>query len=411
MSAQGTSREVTLTVRGQKWGGWQGVRITRGIERCPSDFALTLSERWPDQPGEMFALAGDPVIVSIGDDPVITGYIDRVMPTLSARGHEIHVLGRGRCADLVDCSAIADNSQFVLRSVFDIATMVAAPYNIKVVQTDTGTAVLPNQPRANDGGIIPQLNVTLVDTPWAIIEQITRFAALLAYEDTAGNVVLSSVGTRKHVSGFEQGVNVQAASAHFGADMRYSEYTAVALAIDIQTESGLPRPTGTMSPANRVATVHDEPASAFKRHDGTPRRRPLIIVSEQGNGSLDVVKIRANWEAARRLGRSQAVTVTCDTWHDAAGRLWTPNMTADVVLPRVHIDGKGWLISEVTFSVDTTRGRVADVTLMPKQAFIPAPPPVLNDGQLLDAITEGARQQNATRPDFNPRLHDTVGGF
>ena len=35
--------EVTLVIDSVEFGGWQSVRVTRGIERMPSDFELTLT--------------------------------------------------------------------------------------------------------------------------------------------------------------------------------------------------------------------------------------------------------------------------------------------------------------------------------------------------------------------------------
>ena len=69
--------ELTLTVGGTVYTGWKDVRVTRGVERCPSDFEMALTEKHPG--GRAVALApGDPVEVRIGPDPVLTGYIDRV---------------------------------------------------------------------------------------------------------------------------------------------------------------------------------------------------------------------------------------------------------------------------------------------------------------------------------------------
>jgi prophage tail gpP-like protein len=387
-----TDDMVWLSVRGQKFGGWTAIRVTRGIELMPGHFQVALTERYPDQPKKMDIEPGDAVIVQIGADIVLTGWIDRVMAAIDTRGHHITVIGRGRCADLVDCSAFADNRQFLNRSVLDIATAVCAPFQIVVSQRDPGVPVLKRSNLTADGQIIPQLNVNLTTTPWQIVEEMARFASLLAYENPFGNLILAQVGTAEAASGFSQGVNVQSAASMLSLDQRYSEIWALALAVDtsLQLTPGLPTTAGT-SEANKIAIEYDKEV---------PRRRPLVIISEQGWGAWEITQRRAKWEIARRYGRSQAVTITADSWRDAAGDLWAPNTLAPVDLPALHLGGRKWLISEVSFVVDDYRGKVAEVTLMPKEAFTPQPPSILFDWQVQQAIQESAAAQ--PRPDVGP---------
>jgi prophage tail gpP-like protein len=109
-----------------------------------------------------------------------------------------------------------------------------------------------------------------------------------------------------------------------------------------------------------------------KRADGNARYRPLLIVSEQSQAAPQLAAQRAQWEMARRVGRSQALHVTCDTWRDSAGTLWTPNAMAQINLPSCKLSNAKWLISEVTFNRGA-EGTTAELVLMPKTAFIPQP--------------------------------------
>ena len=201
--------------------------------------------------------------------------------------------------------------------------------------------------------------------------------------------MLTSVGTQKHASGFKQGVNVQAGSAMFAMDMRYGEYICVNLSVDPLLQLDAPGADLGMTPSNIAATANDSGALALKRHDGSLRRRALIIVSEQGANLPAVTQARVNWEAARRWGRGQVVTVTCDSWRDSAGTLWTPNMLAPVDIPVLGVSDT-WLIADVSFVTDLARGKVAEITLMPPAAFVPAPPPVLANAALNQSIAPAA---------------------
>lgn len=373
---------VWLSINGVKYGGWQSVRVTRGVELMPSSFEVTLTERYPGQPKEMPIKPGDPVMVQIGSTIALTGWIDRIMPSIDPRGHNIMIVGRGRCGDLVDCTAFADNRQFLNHSVLDIATAVCKPFNIVVTERDPGTPAVANEKLTADGQVIPQYNVDLTTTAWTIIEQISRYASLLAYEDVNGDLVLAQVGTSAAASGFQQGVNVQSAASMASLDQRYSTVWAIALAIDstLQLTPGAPASTS-ITGANIIAREPDT---------GVTRYRPLVIVSEQGFGAQDIIARRAKWEVARRYGRSQAVRIEVDSWRDGAGNLWTPNTLAPLDIPALHLGGMNWLITEVSFVVDLRRGKVAEITMMPKEAFTPQPPSTIFDGQLNDAMRSAA---------------------
>jgi prophage tail gpP-like protein len=45
-----------------------------------------------------------------------------------------------------------------------------------------------------------------------------------------------------------------------------------------------------------------------------PRFRPKIIVYEQYEPGVNLAQLRAEWGRARRIGRSQTISVTCDSW-------------------------------------------------------------------------------------------------
>lgn len=97
--------EVTITAAGKVVSGWQDIRITRGVERMPSDFVFTVTERYPGTP-DVVLQPLDPCAVRIGGDTVVTGYVDRYGASIGPGEHTIRITGRGKCQDLVDCSAV-----------------------------------------------------------------------------------------------------------------------------------------------------------------------------------------------------------------------------------------------------------------------------------------------------------------
>ncbi|MGI4940908.1 MAG: phage baseplate assembly protein [Janthinobacterium lividum] len=77
-----------------------------------------------------------------------------------------------------------------------------------------------------------------------------------------------------------------------------------------------------------------------------------------------------------RNGRSQTISLTCDSWRDSAGTLWQPNALARVDVPIMRLVNQFWIISEVIYRQDDD-GTRADLLLMPPDAFQPEPTALL----------------------------------
>lgn len=68
----------------------------------------------------------------IGNDLVLTGYIDSWEPAITRARHEVQANGRSKCQDLVDCSAEWPNNVINRSNALDIASRLASWYDIKV---------------------------------------------------------------------------------------------------------------------------------------------------------------------------------------------------------------------------------------------------------------------------------------
>nr|GAT43695.1 predicted protein [Mycena chlorophos] len=338
-----SSDDLTLAIDGQSMAGWNSIRVTRGVERVPSDFSIEMTERYPDELAKVAIQPGMSCTVSIGDDLVITGYIDHFVPSIDATGHSIQVVGRSRCCDLVDCSAEWQGSQVSGTSALDIAQKLAAVYGIGVV---SAVQSLPS---------IPQFNLWVGESGYDVIERVCRYSALLAYDLPNGNLQLAQVGTANAASGFAEGSNVLKASVDFNADQRYSIYQMYPQGTDEMADVG--------ASMKAVATATDPNVS---------RRRALYMVLEAGGAGLALAQQRVYWELARRAGRSRIVSLTCDSWRDSAGTLWTPNTLAPVSLPSLKLVSGQWVITEVTYN-RSEEGTTADIQLMQPDALKPEP--------------------------------------
>ncbi|VWD17212.1 phage baseplate assembly protein [Burkholderia contaminans] len=336
--------DLYLSVGNQVVSGWTDIRVTRSVERCPSDFDIGLTESYPGK-SQIIVQAGDRVQVSLGRDLVITGYVDDYIPSFSPSSHDVHVTGRGKCQDLVDCSAVWPSSQISGTSAADIATKLASHYGIKV-NCDVPDLVT-----------IPQFNIFVGETSFEVIERVCRYSQLLLYDQPDGDLRLARADEQtKAAGGLAEGINVQAASVRNSAHERFSTYIAFAQSVAIYQDAGVG--------ASMLAQVADE---------GVGRVRERYIVAEAVQGFKDLAQRRAVWERNRRIGRSRVVTVTTDSWRDAAGKLWTPNTLVDISLPHLNLPQTTWLIGDVTYRRTIEGGTTADLTIMDPLAYRPEP--------------------------------------
>jgi prophage tail gpP-like protein len=339
--------ELTLSVGGRDLTGWTEVRVTRGIERCPSDFDIRLTERYPGEAEAFVVQDGDACVVKLGDDVVLTGYVDRPVYSISPAQHAVTIVGRNKCEDLVDCSAEWPGGQISGADALGIAQKLAAPYGITVSAP------------GSKGVQVQQFNLMIGETAWEIIERVCRYGALLAYDQPDGNLLLAQAGSVVAASGFTEGQNVQFAAMTFSADQRFSDYQCFQQSMDVLGDIG--------EGGNLLATAKDP---------GVRRHRLRMIISESPGGGQDFAQRRVTWEANRRIGRAAQINLVTDSWRDAAGALWAPNTLVPLALPSLKCGSEDekvvWLITEVSYRRDSA-GTSCALTIMRPEAFLPLP--------------------------------------
>ncbi|ECN9826053.1 baseplate protein, partial [Salmonella enterica subsp. enterica serovar Johannesburg] len=122
---------VFLRVNGRDWGGWTSVRISAGIDRIARDFNVSITRQWPGGEDVPPVKNGDAVEVLIGDDLVITGWVEALPLRYDAQTIMTGIVGRSKTADLIDCSA--SPAQHNGKNLFLIASALARPFGVDVV--------------------------------------------------------------------------------------------------------------------------------------------------------------------------------------------------------------------------------------------------------------------------------------
>ncbi|MDA5487614.1 phage baseplate assembly protein [Yersinia kristensenii] len=348
MNDERVSDDLTLEVGGRAITGWSKIQVTRSIEKLPSSFELSLMDRYPASEWQQWVNPGDACVVKLGNDAVLSGYIDSWDNKISGTTHEVTAKGRSKCQDLVDCSAEWPNSVISQSTVLQIAQKLAEPYGIKVTSDITDMAV------------VPKFTLNWGETAQAVIEHVTRWAALLYYDQPDGNLYLTRVGQRKAASGVEQGVNILSANLHTDINQRFIDYTGVALSNNAMAR----RPaSGGNNISALVRTQDTELAQQLPN-----RHRNKIIIVESTMNSENLVRNSLDWSINRNNGRSKMLSVQVDHWRDRNNQLWETNSLIPITIPSMGLKDELWLLSSVTYLKDAN-GTVANMTLMPPEAF------------------------------------------
>lgn len=338
--------EVYVNANDRQLSGWEEIEITLRAEGFPNSFHVALSSQDPIDGSDALPKEGTACTVLIGTDLVVTGYVDAVNEDVAPDAHTIVIEGRGKTQDLVDCSAEWDTGQLIQGTALDVAKKAALPYGIAV---EMG-------PGASPGESVSGLALNYGETGAEIIQKFARNAGLLAYEDSRGYLILANVGTRKAAGGVVYGQNVERWSARNSMAERYSDIVVSAWSTNVE-----------------VADVTGADFYSHAPDPNVPRNRKLFVVAESVAADIMAfAKQHAQWEAARRAGRSKLIRAIVSGWRDDDGKLWEPNTL-------VHVQGPGGreaadlVISEVTFRRDLQTGTTAELTMMPPAAFMPEP--------------------------------------
>lgn len=336
-----------LMVNGIQHEGWTSVTIQRSIEQAAAQFSLVLTETWPGELNTIRVSPGDACEVWIGDNLVITGYVDRGKVSHRGEDHTITVSGRSKTADVIDCSldqSAAKPAQWKNRTVRQIADDVCRPYGV-VVQCP----VFDLQP-------IKRYVARVGASAFEVIESICREQRLLVTDDAYGALVLCRVGTIPGPRFVSPG-NIQEAAIDCDVSGRFSRYVVRGQAAGDDVNWG-----------ETAAAVDGQ----IEDVTDLARFRLLVLNGEKAMSKADALA-RAKWESNTRAGRSAAVTLTVQGWLDETGALYEVNRLCYVLDDVIGVNAE-LLTTGVEFILSNEDGQITRLTLAPASAYEPEPP-------------------------------------
>ncbi|EKP9660914.1 baseplate protein [Escherichia coli] len=337
---------VTLRVNGREWNGWTSVRIGAGVERLARDFSVEITRQWPGDEGittlQPRIKNGSKVEVLIGDELVITGWVEATPVRYDARSVSTGIAGRSLTADLIDCAA--EPTQFNGRSLVQIAQALAAPFGIEVVNSGAPSGVIPD--------VQPDHGETVIE----VINKILGQQQALAYDDPHGRLVIGGIGSTRAHTALVLGENILSCDTEKSIRERFSVYQVAGQRAGNDDDFGEATTT-----ALRARTE-----DAF-----IARYRPMYI-RQTGQATGAGCIARADFEARQRAARTDETTYVVQGWRQGNGTLWQPNQRVIVFDPVCGFDNTELLVSEVTFTQDQN-GTLTEIRVGPPDAYLPEP--------------------------------------
>lgn len=342
---QALNNTIKLVVGTQTYEGWQSWKVARSIEQMAGAFSLQVTLKWPGREDAFELREGLACTVMLGEDTLITGYIDEYEPEYDADSSVITVHGRDKTGDLVDCAAIYKTGQWRNAELLQIVTDIAAPFGIAVVVNAGVDLGEPFKSFALEEG----------ETAFCAIDRACRMRAVLCTSTPLGEVLLTRASTDTTGVQLIEGLNILSAGAKHSWKERFSKVTLKGQGKGDDSESG--------------ATVAHVKAEAL---DGEINRyRPMVVVAEHGAG-LKALSERAQWETQVRMGRGKRGHIAVAgfrTGRDGlSGAVWVPNREVYIDSPRLQL-AQDMLIVGCEYSMDDKKGRITQLTFARPEAF------------------------------------------
>ena len=342
---------VTLRVNGREWNGWTSVRIGAGIERLARDFSVEITRQWPGDEGittlQPRIKNGSKVEVLIGDELVITGWVEATPVRYDARSVSTGIAGRSLTADLIDCAAVYSGGQWKKRTLEQIARDLCAPY---------GVTVRWELSDKESSAAFPGFTLDHSETVYEALVRASRARGVLMTSNAAGELVFSRAASTA-TDELVLGENLLTLDFEEDFRDRFSEYTV----------KGYARANG--------AEGDDIDAKSIVSRKGTAtdsdvtRYRPMIIIADSKITAKDA-QARALREQRRRLAKSITFEAEIDGWTRKDGQLWMPNLLVTIDASKYAIKTTELLVSKVTLILNDQDGLKTRVSLAPREGFL-----------------------------------------
>lgn len=356
--------DVSLTVGGNAYLGWEELTITRSLEALCASFELTYIDAWEYQKSDdnysrWYLKPGDEVEVYIDKDLVITGYIDQVDASFDDKSRDFSVHGRDVTADLVDCAASLENAKnYSNLNLYQLATILAKPYGITVILD------------ADPGKRFSRVSVEHGQSVHNVLDILCKQRGVLLTTNKDGDLVITEPASLTADIAIVEGQNLKSGNFSLDHKQRFSKYV-------VYGQSATQGNWGNSLARKTKSTATD---------DAVTRYRPKVSVAERDASQNETIK-QAQWEAAYAAARGTKFNAVVNGWRQGdktSASLWLPNSIVEVQAPSLGLSGE-MLIETVSYKLSNGEngGEITEMTITKPDAWVPAPVQKSEENQFL----------------------------
>lgn len=280
---------------------------------------------------------GPAVTITASGTPILTGWIDRYLPTLSISSPSIRIEGRSKSAVLVDSSAKHATGEWRRAKPAKILAELAGAYGIAVVDKTVDSLVRPLWRMTQGSSVI------------AHAHRLARVDGQSLTGTADGGLTIFRGTLGRHAGEIVEGINMcDGASAVHDWSKRAKTQTVKGQRAD--------------------GWSADDLSIAESAEDGTVTRpvEVVIVASEEVDPRAAVR--RAQWRRDQTAGEGLRVLLPAQIgWRDAGGRIWEPGYTLWVESDYLGVAQE--MAIESVRGIQSARGTVAHLELVDPRAL------------------------------------------
>ncbi len=300
--------------------------VNRAMDALAGSFSLEVMGNGE----ESHIKVNDTCELKVDNKTLITGYVDDINVNLSATSHTIRISGRDKTADLIDCSAIHNPSQWQNVSFAHLASELLKPFDIKATITEQ---LEPFE----------KFKIEQGETVFEALERMCRLRKVFCTSTVLGDVLIEKKSSSFATVALKEGVNILNASASFTGKDMFSHYEL------------------------KGQGAQKEACKNISKDAKIPRYRPLLIIAEDTLTDA-TANSRLLFEKDIRRARSSTVNISVQGFKEYEnGKIWEPNRLVFVESPTLGMATE-LLIVAVEYSFSSA-GSICNLTLQHKEAL------------------------------------------
>lgn len=359
MTLQNTDDQTLLIVNGQAYSGWVSVQIERGLDQCASSFTLECPESYLAENSPLPFKPFTPCSIRRNGVTYLTGYIFGYSSRFDENQNTANITGRSKTAQLVDCTPDMPSGQYLNYTLSAIANSLCGIFGV-TAKIETSLAGTP----------LADATFMRGDTAFRFIDRQAAICGVLACDDAAGSLVITSAGTTRASGAIEQGKNVLSGQFQNNCADRFSQYI-------VKGQSGLVASGGgfTAVPGGGAAVAPGAAVQTQQRAEADDASvslyRPKVIMAE-GQLTQAQLNLRASWQRAYHFGQSISATIEVAGWEQPDGTPWQINQLIPVDVPALGAV-EDLLILKTAFNFSGSKGFTTEITVGPIEGATPNP--------------------------------------